>query len=108
MVVVFPSDYQVDPREFAKYRMYYRSQSEFDKWNQQIPALASMMNALEEYIAGKLKERGFSVVRFSQVAAEQRAATALFDRGSHHLTPAAHRMLSAAVLRNLEGTDADR
>src|ERR1043165_2769038 len=62
VVVITPADYQVDPNEFDKYRQYYTTEAEYERWERNIVAFAAMMNALETYIANDLVKRGHAVV----------------------------------------------
>ena len=101
VVVITPSDYQVDPAQFEKYRKYYREESDFERWDQQMPAFASMMSALEGYAASQLTSRGYTVVRFSRFTAGH-ASAELFDDSSHHLTAYGHRLLADEIAHALE------
>jgi len=101
LVVITPADYQIDAREFHKYRGSYRSDQDFERWEQQIPAFAAMMNALEDYAAAQLTSLGYPVVRFTKVVGPHAIASSLFDTFSHHLTVRGHRLLADAIEQEL-------
>ena len=101
VVLIVPSDLQVNPAELEKYRRYYRSAERFEELQQNAAAFAGMMNAVENYIARRLESGGREVVRFSKLASK-RASLVLFDDSSHHLTPTAHEMITRAILETSE------
>jgi hypothetical protein len=98
MIVITPADYQVDPREFEKYRQFYPTDGGYVKWERNVPAFAAMMNTIETFIANELTRRGYTVVRLSRVVAERPHAQRVFDSWSHHLTAYGHRLLANAVI----------
>jgi hypothetical protein len=97
VIVITPSDYQVDPAQLEKYRQYYRTEAAFRKWHEGITAYAAMMNALEAFTARELASRGYTVVRLS-ILLEGERADAVFDPWSHHLTPRGHQLLASAIV----------
>jgi hypothetical protein len=100
IVVIVPSDFQVNRREFLKYRKYYRSNSYFASWNDRIPVFAQMMNSVENYMADRLKNQGYTVVQFSQLKGIHDSE--VFDDSSHHLNANGHRLLAAGITQALE------
>jgi hypothetical protein len=101
LLVIIPADVQLDPAMFLKYRRYYSSEVEFDKWNRQAFALAGTMNALEEYIARQMEQKGHHVIRLSKLVTEESRPADLFDSTSHHLTAAAQARLASVILKEL-------
>jgi hypothetical protein len=102
LVLIVPSDIQVDPKQFLKYRRYYHSQAEFDRWNANAGEFSSMMNVLESYLAGQIERHGHRVLRVSQLVAGN-TAEPLFDRTSHHLTARSHQIVADAILAETRG-----
>jgi hypothetical protein len=100
LLVIIPADVQLDPAEFSKYRIYYNSDSEFEKWNRRTFALAGTMNALEEYISRQMEQRGHRVIRLSKLIHPGAKPAELFDSTSHHLTVSAHALLAGAILES--------
>jgi len=100
LIVIIPSDFQVDRREFLKYRRYYRSTASFESWDKRVPAFEEMMNSIESYMADRLTGRGYEVVRFSQLDGIHDSE--VFDESSHHLNATGHGLLAAGILRALD------
>lgn len=98
LVLIVPTDLQVDPKEFAKYRRYYHSDEEFERWSVNAPEYSAMMNALETYIASQLERRGIEVLRLTSLVETDGHAESLFDRTSHHLTSRSHGLIARAIL----------
>jgi hypothetical protein len=104
VLVIIPADIQVDLAAFLKYRRYYSSEAEFNKWNQQVFAAAATMNAVEEYVARQMERRGHRVIRFSKLV-PQGGAAGLFDETSHHITAEGHALLAQAILDAVRSGD---
>lgn len=103
LVVIVPADIQVDPAEFQKYRRFYSTQQEFDRWNAHIAEYSAMMNSLEAYIAGQLAHHGRQVLRVGPLISRRDPSRSLFDRTSHHLTARSHQILAEAILAEIGG-----
>jgi hypothetical protein len=101
VIVIVCADIQLDPAEFLKYRRFYSTTAEFDKWNQQVFALAGTMNALEEYISKQLEERGHRVVRLSKLISPDMPPKVVFDSRTHHLSVKAHEAVAQAIVDSL-------
>lgn len=102
LVLVFPSDFQLDPDEILKYRKYSANTEEFDKWSSRRVALAQSMNALEDYVIKNLESKGYEAISIRRELMQRGArAVEVFDRESHHLTAAGQRITAEAILERV-------
>jgi lysophospholipase L1-like esterase len=101
VIVITPADYQVSPAQFVKYRPYYSSPADFERWADNISAFAQMMDAVEQFMAVELAAQGFTVIRFSQTARTAAGQPNVFDKWSHHLNATGHRLLARAIVDRL-------
>ncbi|RMB12352.1 hypothetical protein [Eilatimonas milleporae] len=103
IVVLMPSDFQVDPDELLKYGPFSNDPRMFEDWAGRRAALAQMMNALERYIAARLSVEGLSVVSFRALVLDRALDSAgVFERSSHHITRLGHEILAAEIIGQLQ------
>jgi hypothetical protein len=100
VVLLLPNDYQVQPREFDKYRRFYPQAAQFESWQRRIPQAVARLDALQAAIAAELQSRGWRVAAPHE-ALKAVDPLALFDRGSHHYSPLGQRILARSVLEAL-------
>ena len=98
-VVLIPAEVQVSKTQFATNARYYRSHKEFERWSKRTFALATMMSALETYMAKRLKAAGVHVLIGSEIFRQAGSVDRIFGEDSHHLSPYAHRLLADALRR---------
>jgi hypothetical protein len=96
VVVIIPSDYQVDAAQFDKYRRYYSDERVFAELRSSVPDYARMMNVLENYLSSRMPQ-GTIVIRLSKLIEQYPDRFSLFDDSSHHINARAHRMIADAI-----------
>lgn len=102
LVVLLPSDFQVDPEQLSKYRSFATSPETFDGWYERRHELAEMMNVLETLMMKRLLASGIDTVSFRDVARNSGlSSTVLFDDQSHHLTARGNALLADAIAGRL-------
>lgn len=105
IVLIVPQDVQVFPGDFGKYRKYFANADEFAGWEARIPDISSGLRVLEAYIASRMEDAGLNVVRVSRLLPANGNPAVYFSRTSHHLTPAAHRLIAKELLSRMHGED---
>lgn len=103
VVLLLPNDYQVQPREFDKYRRFYPQAVQFESWQRRIPQAVARLDALQAAITTELQARGLRVA-VPHEALKAVDPLALFDRGSHHYSPLGQRILARSVLEALHAS----
>jgi len=98
IVLVIPNDYQVDPTQIDKYRIFYKSDRDFQQWKSRIEEFVGTMNLIEGRIVAGLRAQGVSLVSFSELAKSSQSSDGIFDSYSHHLTPKGHQLVSTALI----------
>ena len=98
MVLIIPSDAQYDPSQLAKYERYYGNSKEFKDLVAKGAQLSRMMDAIEEYIAIRLKDEGVQVVHASNAFKREKNSGALFAATSHHITARAHELIAEQIM----------
>lgn len=97
VVVIVPNDYQVNLKEFDKYKAAYREQTAvFDEWHAHAGEASRRLSGIADDLAETLRAKGFKVVDTTEKL-KSRDATQLFDRHSHHLTALGHQIVANAV-----------
>lgn len=109
ILVLMPSDFQVNPDELLKYRTFSSNPAVFDDWANRRTELARMMDVLERYITARLANEAVTVLSFRQIAQDYMAknqsvqSSDIFEPSSHHITKLGHDMLAAAITRSQKG-----
>lgn len=101
VILVLPSDYQVDTREFDKYEKYYDSEDDFEFWKKRIQVAASQMDAIQKYIVNRLEKSGQTVVTLQSVFKDWDSDIPKFEVGSHHLTAESHEAIARQIMDRL-------
>lgn len=99
-VLLIPNDYQVDPKEFSKYREFYPSANQFNQWQNQLAEARLRLNRYELLISDELTRVGINVVHASHSIAQIDAQLA-FDRMSHHLSPQANQLVAKQIFETV-------
>ncbi len=103
MVLILPSDFQVDPEELGKYAAYSAAPEAFDKWYEERDKAKAQMDAVEDYILRRLATMDIAAVSFrKEIAAYDIPSTELFDRHSHHLTAKGHAAAAQIIIGELQ------
>jgi hypothetical protein len=97
-VLLLPGDYQVHAEQFTKYRPFYHSAAEYQKWEASVPLARQRLDEIATRIVEELNRKHIAVSRADEVLAALPGPQA-FQGASHHLTAEAVR----AVVDSLRG-----
>ena len=101
VVAIFPADYQLDVRQFDKYRKFYSSDSQFGIWREQAPEAARRLNHIESIIRSILAQSGVTTVSVKDILSGSNMDL-MIDDASHHLTAKGHELVSKAIVDAIE------
>lgn len=101
IVVIFPADYQIDIRQFEKYRKFYPSESQFNAWSAHVPEASRRLDQIESVLRARLAASGLTTISLKEILKGSNIDI-LVDSSSHHLTVEGHKMVAQAIVDALK------
>lgn len=108
IILIIPQDIQVFPADFEKYKNHFANIDDYSRWKDRVPVASAGLQVLEAYLASRLEDAGLDVVRASTLLPATSDPALYFSRTSHHLTPAAHRLVAKEILSRLRNESQQR